>query len=210
MAISVVTINQKITAYIMNLVIRLVNRQGTTLMIPTSVAGTGVSLATTGKVTFTTATSVSVNGCFTSEFESYRIIIDISATSTSLGGGIRLRASGTDASGSGTYVGRTSYGTGTTWATVTYGSGSTSFPYAAISATDHFIIIDINAPFLARATRAQIVGSGFTGTGTGAGTADSFINGKHTTASSYDGFSIIPSTGNITGSLTVYGYNAGV
>lgn len=201
MAISLVTVGQKITAYIQNLIIAQVNRQGLTQIIPTSVAGTGVTLATNGKVSFATATSVSINGCFTSEFENYRVVVDISTTSTSNGGGFRLRASGTDNSAS--YLGRQSYGTGSSWATAAY--STSSFPYAAISATEHFLVFDINAPALARPTRVQLVGSAFAGT---TATADTFINGKHNVSTAYDGFTLVPSTGNITGSLVVYGYNA--
>lgn len=204
MAISLVTIGSKITAYITNLIISAVNRQQGSVMIPTSVAGTGVTVATNGKVSFTTATTVSINGCFTSEFDTYRVVVDISATSTSNGGGIRMRLAGTDNSGATSYLGRQSYGTSSTWATAAY--ATSSFPYAAVAATEHFIIFDINAPALARPTRLQLVGSAFAGT---TATAETFINGKHNVSTAYDGFSLIPSTGNITGSLVIYGYNTG-
>jgi len=201
--ISFVTIGQKITAYIANLIITQVNRQSLTTTIPTSVAGSGVSVSANGKVSFTTATTVSVNGCFTTDYDNYRIIIDISATSTSNGGGVRMRASGTDNSAT-EYRGRQSYGTVSTFATAAF--ATTSFPYAAVVATEHFIIIDINAPAIARPTRAQLTASAWVGT---TATADTFVNMKHNVSTAYDGFTLTPSTGNITGTLTIHGYNTG-
>ena len=62
---------------------------------PTSVAGTGVSESATGTVTFTSATSISVNGCFSSLYENYRIeIVGTSVGDTDCS--FRFRASGTD------------------------------------------------------------------------------------------------------------------
>ena len=52
MALSLATVGGKITAAFINAIIGLVNRQGTTAVIPTSVAGTGVTLGAAGKVSF--------------------------------------------------------------------------------------------------------------------------------------------------------------
>ena len=59
MAISLVAIGAKVTAYIANLIISVVNQQGYTQVIPTSVSGTGVTLGTYGKVALSTSTGLS-------------------------------------------------------------------------------------------------------------------------------------------------------
>ena len=72
---------------------------GLKLITPSSVAGSGVSLSG-AKVTFTTTTSVSVNGVFSSTYDNYLIVVGsgtITPSAETLS--IRLRASGTDATG---------------------------------------------------------------------------------------------------------------
>ena len=73
---------------------------GLKLIVPTSVAGSGVSVSATGKVTFTAATTVSVNGCFTSSYDNYLIVMRMKASSGNPNIQVRMRASGSDATGS--------------------------------------------------------------------------------------------------------------
>lgn len=53
-------------------------------IIPNSVSGSGVSLSADGDVTFTSATSIGVLGCFSSDFRNYRIYYDSSGTAATL------------------------------------------------------------------------------------------------------------------------------
>ena len=112
MALSLATVGAKITATFMNLIIAQVNAQGYTAVIPTSVAGTGVTLGAAGKVTFSASTAVSVNGCFTSTYDNYLIVVDISATSANSIPQFRLRLAGTDASGATDYYSNSLVGSG--------------------------------------------------------------------------------------------------
>jgi hypothetical protein len=76
---------------------------GLVQIVPTSVAvgsGSG-SVDANGAITFTSASSVSINGCFTSAYDNYKVV----AYFTTLTGGLtfRLRASGSDNSTSNYY-----------------------------------------------------------------------------------------------------------
>jgi hypothetical protein len=74
---------------------------GLVQITPTSIAATGGSgsISSTGAVSFTSASAISLNGCFTSSYQNYRILY-IFAPSTSQSHTLRLRLNGTDASGS--------------------------------------------------------------------------------------------------------------
>jgi hypothetical protein len=71
---------------------------GLVKVIPTSVAGSGVTLGATGTVTFAASTSVSINGCFSALYSNYRVVIAGSGTDN-LDGSLRFRAGGTDSTG---------------------------------------------------------------------------------------------------------------
>jgi len=83
-------------------------RVGFVCTVPTSVdvagAGSSGSVDSEGKVTYSTATSVSVNGCFSSSYTNYMVVMDYDASSASANLHVRLRASGTDDSTSNAYV----------------------------------------------------------------------------------------------------------
>lgn len=66
--------------------------KASTRVIPTSMSvgsGSGSFSTTTGLVTFTSATSVSLNGIFTANFPNYQLIVNLSASSG--GSGLLLR-----------------------------------------------------------------------------------------------------------------------
>ena len=170
---------------------------GLKLIVPTSVAGSGVSVSASGKVTFTAATSVSVNGCFTSTYDNYLVVTRHSSDTvfTYLRG--RLRLAGTDAS--------TNYTVQYLWADSTSVTGGRSTPgYGPFGVTsdeqrsgDH---VYIYGPALAQPTAWRDVNA--------CGETSAMIYDvacTHSTATAYDGFTIYPASGNITGALTVYG-----
>ena len=168
---------------------------GMDLITPTSVAGTGVTVSG-GAVTFTAATSVSVNGCFTATYDNYKIVLVGISSSAGAAVPMRVRAAGTDASGS-DYVSQLVYGDNTTVAGST--TTTTSFPTAIVCNTVSMIAdISLFRPFLAATTQTVVVG--------GRSNYLSTTSGYHNQAVSYDGFSILPSAINITGTLRVYGY----
>jgi hypothetical protein len=169
---------------------------GMDFITPTSVAGSGVTLSG-GEVTFTAATTISVNGCFTAAYDSYVVMTYMTTGATGVLT-MRLRAAGTDASGSdynqqvlavdASAVAAARTTAGTSW----FGN--------AMSASLNSLQIQLNRPFLAAST------GGIVGLGRG---NDSGINFRsmslgHGLATSYDGFTIAPGSAS-TGIARIYG-----
>lgn len=204
MAISLVAVGAKITAAITNAIIGVVNAQGLTSVIPTSVAGTGVSVGAAGKVTFTAATAVSVNGCFTSTYDNYRVVIEVptvSATVTLTG---VLRAAGTDATAA-NYDLEVLQGTSATAAAAQAAAAASWGLNGGVTGTIHDITLEIKKPFVAAPTYGTAFSMVTQNPQTAPGVAVRGIS--HRLSTSYDGFTITPTGGTITGTIRIYGYN---
>ena len=178
---------------------------GTRLVVPTSVAvgsGSG-SVDTNGAVTFSGASSVSLNGCFSSTYQNYRIIFNMSNGQGSVT--MKLRASGTD--------------TATNYKTYTlYGVSGTMYQSAVDAlGTDEWYLfdvdttidasgngyVDINNPNVAIDT--SIVSHNVGGSGATMYWYSDF--GRQASATQFDGFTITGSLStNLTGTIRVYGY----
>lgn len=175
------------------------NESGLVLLRPTSVSGTGVSMSGGGKVTFTAAAEVILDGCFTSQFENYRIVFSSSTSANSVIQ-FRFRKAGVDAA-----TGYTAQLTTSVTSTVTAGPiGSTVFgSFTATAALRRQMECTLFAPALPKIT-SWIVSAVLFGTNLAWGG----LVGEHSTASDYDGLRIIPGAGGtMTGTMTVYGYN---
>jgi hypothetical protein len=161
---------------------------------PSSVAGTGVSLSG-NKVTFTAASSISVNGCFTSTFDNYLIILDNTSKSSVVDSVIQLRLAGTNAAGANYNYAR-GFDSGTTRTVASSATGTSMLCDVGGGLGDSFI--KVYAPALAQTTRisAEAVSAGLVAT----------IGGAHNVSTAYDGFTISPTSGNATGSLRIYGF----
>ena len=202
MALSLATVGAKITATFMNLIIGQVNAQAQTAVIPTSVAGTGVTLGAAGKVTFSASTAVSVNGCFTSTYDNYLIVVDISATSANSIPQFRLRLAGTDASGATDYYSNSLVGSGASTAAAAF---STNLGYiATASLRETSGELRLFEPALAAPTRWTVTSMQHATTPV---IQVGVFGGRHNLSTAYDGITIYPSTGNITGTFRIYGYN---
>jgi hypothetical protein len=167
---------------------------GLKLIVPSSVAGSGVSVSASGKVTFTTATSVSVNGCFSSSYDNY-LVVSQSTCSVDVNGYFRLRSAGTDATTN--YTRQILRATGASVSGLRGNDAIVNSLFNSLRDGNHFYVY---GPFLAQATAVRSVTVG--------AQSDALIYDTamtHSTGSSYDGFSYFPGTGNITGTLTVYG-----
>lgn len=182
------------------------NKAGLWIVPPTSVAGTGVSISG-NKVTFTSATSVSLNGVFSSgSFDNYRVIFRIYGTGSTFAT-FRLRANGTDESGSNYY--RTGFYTVYSGVTVNaYNGGpltsSLAGQYGSALSDSGTGFVEFHNP--ASASYKTV----FYQDCLDAATATRYTtNGVHGVAAAYDGFTIIPNAGNITGTIWVYGFNQG-
>ena len=183
---------------------------GMKMVVPTSVTvGAGsASVDTNGAVTFTTASSVSVNGCFNSTYDNYRIVIQHKQVSGSNLSNFRLRASGTDISTS-YYYGNS--GWSSAGAAISYGAANDSRFYCQDNSQflkadsgPNGLVIDLYKPnsterkncsyqhsyWRANDTLGIINGGGFTSSSTAA-----------------DSFTFNPdASGTISGTIRVYGY----
>ena len=167
---------------------------GMDLITPTSVAGTGVTVSG-GAVSFTAATAVSVNGCFTSTYENYLVIFSPVATASSQTVATRLRLSGTDATGASDYVVQQSLAYGALIAGQTTTSSTWIMGRVNTHRSPHSVFL--YAPALAQETSINSVG----------GASDSLYTsmGYHALATAYDGFTVYPTSSSMTGTLRVYG-----
>ena len=151
----------------------------------------------------TAATALSVNGCFTSAYDNYQIVWDIRSTSAaSWYLNMRMRVAGTDAATS--YSSAFAYPSFSSDSVAGFGSsaGTTSFVFGFIGDTSlgNSGVMSIRAPAIAARTLMNYQSGTFASGGSSwAG------GGMHTTATAYDGFSVISISGNITGNLRIYG-----
>jgi hypothetical protein len=180
------------------------SRAGLAKIVPSSVAvgsGTG-SADTLGTVTFSGASSVSLNNAFNTTYNNYKIFVNISSASTTDTFRLRLRASGTDNSSSNYVIsGVVRY---TDNGEVAQGnSGTTSFQLGRFHTTGGWAESLIINPFETLETKYYA-----RGTRRPATTPEAEWSGGNTTVTtSYDGFTVLASSGNITGTVLIYGYN---
>ena len=171
---------------------------------PTSISysGTSASITADGGVEFTACSSLSLNGCFTADYDNY--MIALRGTSSDDAGGIsaRLRASGTDASGA-NYTLQRLDASGTSVS----GGRATSTTYTRLMVLDDGLrsggTAYIFGPYLAQATAFRAV--------TASAYLDAFIRdwaSTHSLSTSYDGITLANEFGaqTITGLVTVFGF----
>ena len=162
---------------------------GTVVLSP-SLMSPGLSLITTQ--TFSAASAVSVDDCFTSEFDNYRVLL----TATCSSGQelfMRLRSSGVDDT--------TSLTTNLVFTPAVSAYNSIANPYfnlGQFATVRAFWTLDLFGPSEAASTGLLLVGRG--------NPYSFFGGGEHPSAASFDGFTFYPAAGTISGSLSVYGY----
>ena len=178
---------------------------GLAIVSPTSTASGGGSLTVSGgSITFTTVTSVSLNGVFSSTYDNYRILMRLTASSGNPTLTMRLRLSGSDASG-GDYVKQDVSGFGGS-AGAGVSTGQTSWNLgdsASANANRWMQSVELMGPNMALNTLATSNGGYVNSTPT-TFTAQASYN--HGLTTQYDGLSLISSTGTISGYIRVYGY----
>jgi len=175
-------------------------------MRPTSivVAGGGTetaSIRAAGGVEFANATSLSLNGVFTSDYDDYMISVrSIRDASGNINFELRLRASGSDASGANyTHQVIVAEG-GSVIAARATSQTKGRFGDLTSSTLFHGHQIFFYGPALAQPTA-------FRGVSAGTNSSASIYEGAvtHSLTTAYDGFTLLPGSGNITGLVTVYG-----
>jgi hypothetical protein len=178
---------------------------GLVKLIPSSIVKGASGTATVdanGNVTISGTESVSLNDVFSSTYDNYQIVLALSA-SAGIYAQLRLRVSGSDASGANYDWGFNNVTPGGT-AYQLAGSGATSSNVCRPSSgNDSMSSFVISNPFLSK----QTVWSGTTSFNDGATIAvGGVFGGRHTLTNSYTGFSLLAASGTITGTIRVYGY----
>jgi hypothetical protein len=210
----VVTITAGVGVTLNGSIVTLAQNAGGTLIktatntwyfLPSASGGAGMDLMTPsgvvngtlsgGEVSFSAAATLSVNGCFNSTYDSYRIVTQLS-NSADAEMKIRMRAAGADATGA-NYDDQYFYAAGTGTGAIRTTSATSGGVGRA--STDYFCTIDMHSPALAAITY-YIANMYY-----GPGVTTVLDNGRHNVATAYDGFSFIPASGTMTGKLRVYG-----
>lgn len=162
------------------------------------VSGSSSGLVFIQKGTFSASTAVNVNTCFSSTYDNYRILVKVTGASVANGElRLRMRSATTDNSTANynyqrLYAQNTSVG----------GSAATNQTSAIMGPENTALswnVTDMSSPFLAENTLYSTVSS-YNQTH-----IDNF-SGAHKVASSFDGFTMFPDAGTITGEVWVYGY----
>ena len=160
-----------------------------------NVSGAGLDLIVTQS--FSAVSSVSVNNCFSSTYQNYRVLIDIDSSSALATTTIRMRAAGSDDSTSNYRT----VGIYQDWATTMNGEAITAWQQWALGTNDGQLNYGIEVHDPQRAFRTTLFWS--SAGSTRVGTA--YI-GRHDAATQFDGLSVLRTSGTITGSLSIYGY----
>ena len=171
---------------------------GSTGSVAVAGALTGAGMDLIATQSFSSSSIVSFNNCFTSTYENYKIVWtanSVSSLGTIL---LRLRASGTDNT-------TTNYGSSGVYAlfagTVS-GTGYNAQNYWAIhycaNTSSQHRSIELMQPQVAYNTSFGSVGSN--------ADANAYYAGWFGATTQFDGFSILPGSGTMTGTVRVYGY----
>lgn len=176
---------------------------GLHIMRPTSIvvagAGSSASIRADGGVDFSTATSLSLNGVFTADYDNYMINIRYTGSVNNVEFFARLRDNGTDNSTASSYVYQLLLASSTT----VQGARTTS-NQARLGNTgtqQNGLAIYVYGPDLAQPTALRSISAyGLDN----ASMVEYAIT--HNQSVGYDGMTIYPSSGNFTGMVTVYGY----
>jgi hypothetical protein len=184
--------------------VALDSEMGLTLITPTSVATTGgsASISSTGAVSFTSASAISLNDVFSATYQNYSMLVRLTG-STSITLNYRLRVGGADNSAA-------SYQRQSLTAlssTVTGGQGAdqtTGRICANLLTAPSIIEATFFNPFETTNTSGMFKTTISSTSGSLVGL--DFCTIGHDGSISFTGLSLLPSTGTKTGTISVYGY----
>ena len=167
---------------------------------PPAATSQGMTLINT--TSFSGVASQAINNVFTTTYDNYLIVIGELIGSTTATCQFKLRVGGVDNSTS--YYWGLSMTNSLAAAVLSGGSNTDHFRIGnLVNAVRGFATFSVNAPFLTKETLfAGSLFNEFGGALAGGGSG-----GLHASATSFDGFNIIASTGTVTGKVSVYGYN---
>lgn len=170
-------------------------------MVPTSVAvgsGTGTASAN-GQVTFAGASSVSLNGVFTSSYQNYRLVFNASAVA---GSSVlcRFRIAGTDTTAA-NYNHQLLVASNTTVSGARVTSDTSILFMNNINTVHDSASAEIYSPQATKFTTINVPSTSTVST-----IYYQTIAGSYALTTSFDGITLF-SASNLTGTVTVYGYN---
>jgi hypothetical protein len=185
---------------------QLAGTGGLVMVTPTTIANSGgTATLTAGAVAFSGVTSVSLNGVFTSTYQNYFIVANVqnSAAQDVL---FRLRVAGTDNS---TNNYRTAYAytsSATAWTVGQANPGT--FGYALYAGNFPTLSnMNLGNPQSASETSGVFQASSSSGAPT---VGLSFNSFRKDDSNQYDGITFYLASGNMTGTIRVYGYRNGI
>lgn len=178
-------------------------------IIPTSVsvASGSASVNSTGTVTFTGASSISINGVFTSAYRNYRVVYNArNAAANTQSSWVRLRNAGTDVSTNYIWQGPDGVinSAGTNSNSSVGGWNSNGMLIGYVTPTSGSGTVEIMEPAIAASTGFHCASQGLNSSTNAFYTR--LVQGENSIGSSYDGFTMYPQADSITGTFTIYGY----
>lgn len=149
--------------------------------------------------------NIALNNCFSATYSNYKIIIDNLTQSVGANSQMRLRVGGTDNSSANYYTQRYEI-TAATIGGITIGGATYWSPSYVASSTDGVSMsFDIYRPFAAAATLANFQAARTDSTSGHYGVGGSLYMSS---ATSFDGFNIVPASGTVScTNIRVYGYS---
>jgi hypothetical protein len=201
-----VTLNEPATASAFTLTLPTDNIQpGMNLITPTSVVG---GTFNGGNISFSAASSVSVNGCFTSSYQNYQIVININAISATgdVGLHMRMRSAGVDLS-SASYRSQRLYQVSTSIGGLenSFAGDNTRMCIGQVwsgQPTASAVILNLINP----QTAAWTIATGFSPVyASDSNLYNTLVTAAAFNTNSYDSLTFLASTGTITGTIRIYG-----
>lgn len=156
------------------------------------------ALVLVNETTFSAATSVSVNNCFSATYQNYRIII-VHTASAQTALNLRLRTAGSD--NTTTNYARQGLSVSSTSVSGARATGTNNAELGYYGIEGNIAYIDFGQPFESAKTNwhGQLSAAPdnpfFTG-----------FSGGFNSTTSFDGFSLLAASGTITGTVRIYGY----
>jgi hypothetical protein len=176
-------------------------------VVPSSVAvGSGSGSASAlGTVTFSGCSSLALNGIFSSTYDNYRIVVsNLTHSAGGVGINMRLRKNGTDNT-SVSYIRQYIDANGSTIAAGRPGTDSIWLVLLpATTSVNGFSEMTIFNPN--NATVATSISGGFPYNGTTLVMQPYYGIHNVTSSADFDGFNLIPNSGTMSGTISVYGY----
>ena len=154
---------------------------------------------------FSAVSSINVNNCFSSTYQNYLFQIVISTTSAGGNADMRLRASGTDASGSDYKWAVLTNNTSPSAAGAIANASATSFNDSFLGWSTGGNVAMTATIFCPNQAAPTLITSHSVSEPFATYLYNFVRSGKHTLSTAYDGFSLIVTTGTMTGNFRIYG-----